>query len=118
LDHSHLGSSTSQPPPTALASAPLIPFISCADRCTVLGPRRIRLLAHYLDCTVAHTTAQTPLSSCTHARPPPHTAPARPDADMGSYTFRWYVISAPPSFDSKGQGCELGHGTAARVRAG
>ena len=37
---------------------------------------------------------------------------------MGSYTFRWYVISAPPSFDSKGQGCELGHGTAARVRAG
>jgi hypothetical protein len=76
--HSHLGSSTSQPPPTALASAPLIPFISCADRCTVLGPRRIRLLAHYLDCTVAHHAAQTPPSSCTHThRPHPPLRPAQ-----------------------------------------
>jgi len=68
----------SQPPPTALASAPLIPFISCADRCTVLGPQRIRLPAHYLDCTVAYTTALLILQyTHTLRRPPPPPRPAQ-----------------------------------------
>ena len=101
----------SQPPPTALASAPLIPFISCADRCTVLGSQRIRLPAHYLDyCVVAHhtTTTSPPPHLALHTRPPPTTtAPARPRAIMGSYTFRWYVISAPPSLHVHGKGKDV-----------
>jgi len=112
-------------PAKSLASAPLIPFISCTHRHSafIVCP-----LSHSRSPTTTphHGVAQTHTShSFTHSLtlpPPPTTAPPRPRANtMGSYTFRWYVMPFskfhPPARKGKDASSAMEQ-RRARVRAG
>lgn len=75
------------PPPQALASSAVQPL---HQRIASTGS---------LSClpTIAHslTTSNTTASQTNTLTPPSTTAPPRPRATMGSYTFRWYVVYNP-----------------------
>lgn len=111
-----LGFSTTQPPAKALASTPLIPFISCGSRarhCAAVFCPLYRALAqqnhHHHGITVAERSRRRP-------PPPPPLRSTPPTRNHGLLHLQ--VVRYPqPCCSTVSQGCELGQRTAARQKS-